>query len=144
MTGCGQQALIARQLVRTFGWAPDPRRRVRAVISELRRADDWSAAGLQSLEAAYARLRTLPLFRPWSRAGAIFLVAWGRPDQALHSLGSGDSSVLRRNSTGPLRQEITAARPPSLASARHSTREAARQQFPATGLPTPRAHAVFR
>jgi broad specificity phosphatase PhoE len=61
MTGSRQQALVvARQLVRTFGSAPDPRRRAQAVMSELRRADDWSAAGLQGLEVADAWLRTLP------------------------------------------------------------------------------------
>lgn len=61
MSGSRQQALVvARQLVRTFGSAPDPRRRAQAVLSELKRADDWSAAGLQGIAAADAWLQTLP------------------------------------------------------------------------------------
>lgn len=61
MSGSRQQALIVtRQLVRTFGSAPDPRRRAQAVMSELRRADDWSASGRQGIEAADAWLHTLP------------------------------------------------------------------------------------
>ena len=62
MTGNRQQALVvARQLVRTFGSAPDARRRAQAVLAELRRADDeWSAAGLRDLAAMEAWLRTVP------------------------------------------------------------------------------------
>jgi hypothetical protein len=61
MTGTRQQALvIARQLVRTFRSAPDPRRRAQAVISELKHANDWSPSSWQSLEATDAWLHTLP------------------------------------------------------------------------------------
>lgn len=61
MIGSRQHALVvARQLVRTFGSAPDPRRRAQAVMSELRRADDWSAAGVQGIKAVDAWLGGLP------------------------------------------------------------------------------------
>ena len=73
MSGSRQQALVvARQLVRTFASAPDARRRAQAVISELKRAEDWPvparnaiaavdgwlAAG-PPMEALEARLRAL-------------------------------------------------------------------------------------
>jgi hypothetical protein len=61
MSGTRRQALIvARQLVRTFGSAPDPRRCARSVVSELRRADDWSAPGAQAILATEAWLAGLP------------------------------------------------------------------------------------
>jgi hypothetical protein len=56
-----EQALTdARKLVRTLGSAPDARARARAVVSELRRADVWSAAELRKVDAVDAWLRTSP------------------------------------------------------------------------------------
>jgi hypothetical protein len=61
MTGSRDQALAdARKLLRGFGAAPDARRRAQAVLSALRQADDWSAAGRRQIEAADAWLRGGP------------------------------------------------------------------------------------
>ncbi|TAJ72151.1 MAG: hypothetical protein EPO51_08520 [Phenylobacterium sp.] len=61
MSGSRQQALVeARKLVRTFGSAPDPRRRAQAVVSELRRAEGWPPAAQHEIAAADAWLKAAP------------------------------------------------------------------------------------
>lgn len=61
MTGRRDHALAdARKLLRGFGAAPDARRRAQAVLSALRQADNWSAAGRRQIETADAWLRTGP------------------------------------------------------------------------------------
>jgi hypothetical protein len=61
MSGSRQQALMAaRKLVRTFGSAPDPRRRAQAVLSELKHAEGWSAGGLREIGAVEAWLQGAP------------------------------------------------------------------------------------
>lgn len=61
MSGSRQQALAeARKLVRTFGSAPDPRRRAQAVLSELKRVDGWTSAGLSDIAAVDAWLQSAP------------------------------------------------------------------------------------
>jgi hypothetical protein len=58
MSGTCEQALAdARRLVRTFGSAPEPRRRAQAVLSELTRAEGWSAHQRAAIEG----------FRDWFR-----------------------------------------------------------------------------
>lgn len=61
MSGSRQQALIdARKLLRTFGSAPDPRRRAREILSELRRAEGWAIAARREIDATEAWLATSP------------------------------------------------------------------------------------
>ncbi|WP_421937285.1 hypothetical protein [Phenylobacterium sp.] len=61
MSGSCQQALAdARKLVRTFGSAPDGRRRAQAVLSELKHAEGWSAPALREIGAVEAWLRETP------------------------------------------------------------------------------------
>jgi hypothetical protein len=61
MSGNRQQTLVvARQLLRTFGSAPDPRRRAQAVMSELKLAEDWPTAGRRALDAADFWVRNHP------------------------------------------------------------------------------------
>lgn len=61
MTGSRDQALAdARKLLRGFGAAPDARRRAPAVLSALRQADDWNAAGRGQIKAADTWLRGSP------------------------------------------------------------------------------------
>jgi len=61
MSGDRQQALVeARKLVRTFGSAPEPRRRAQAVLSELKRAQGWSAAAQREISAVDAWLQGAP------------------------------------------------------------------------------------
>jgi hypothetical protein len=50
----------ARKLVRTFGSAPDPRRRAQAVLSELKHAEGWSAAAQHEISAVDRWLRGAP------------------------------------------------------------------------------------
>jgi hypothetical protein len=58
MTGPRLEALAeARKLVRTFGSAPDARRRAQAIMSELKRADGWTAAARQEIDATDAWIR---------------------------------------------------------------------------------------
>lgn len=68
MSGSRQQSfVVARQLVRTFGSAPDPRRRAQTVLSELKRADDWSAEAQRGILAAEVWLQgtpAIPLIEP--------------------------------------------------------------------------------
>ncbi|WP_421937306.1 hypothetical protein [Phenylobacterium sp.] len=54
---CEQALANARRLVRTFGSAPEPRRRAQAVLSQLTRAEGWSAHQRASIEG----------FRDWLR-----------------------------------------------------------------------------
>ena len=50
MTEDFRQALVdARKLVRTFGSAPDPRRRAQEVVSKLKRANGWPPAALKEI-----------------------------------------------------------------------------------------------
>ncbi len=61
MSGSRQQALVAaRKLVRTFASAPDAKRRAQTVLSELKRAEGWSAADQREIDAADAWLRGGP------------------------------------------------------------------------------------
>ena len=50
----------ARKLVRTFGSAPDPRRRAQEVLSELKRDANWSVAAQHEIAALESWLRSVP------------------------------------------------------------------------------------
>jgi len=61
MSGDCEQALVeARKLVRTFASAPEARRRAQAVLSELKRADGWSAAAQREIAAVDSWLQGGP------------------------------------------------------------------------------------
>lgn len=61
MSGDREQALVeARRLVRTFGSAPDARRRAQAVVSELKRADGWSPSAKREIAAVDSWLQSAP------------------------------------------------------------------------------------
>lgn len=62
MSGSRQQALTeARKLVRTFGSAPDARRRAQAVLSELKHAEGWSSLQLEKIAEVDIWLQGAPL-----------------------------------------------------------------------------------
>jgi hypothetical protein len=76
MSGSRQQALVdARKLVRTFGSAPEPRRRAQEVLSILKREDGWPPAARAEIDATEAWLRTSP---PVSVLEARFRVLLGK------------------------------------------------------------------
>lgn len=61
MSSSRQQALAeARKLVRTFGSAPDPKRRAQAVLSELRHAEAWPPQAGREIADVDAWLQTAP------------------------------------------------------------------------------------
>ncbi|MDZ4373349.1 MAG: hypothetical protein U1C74_18255 [Phenylobacterium sp.] len=61
MSASRQQALAeARKLVRTFGSAPDPRRRAQAILSELKHAGTWTPQAGQEIAQVDAWLQTAP------------------------------------------------------------------------------------
>jgi hypothetical protein len=61
MSGSRQEALAeARRLLRTFGSAPDARRRAQAVLSELKHADGWSSSQQEKIAAADSWLQGAP------------------------------------------------------------------------------------
>ena len=61
MTNSPDQALLdARKLVRSFRSAPDPRHRAQEIVSELRRADGWSAKAQDEIATTEAWLTALP------------------------------------------------------------------------------------
>lgn len=76
MTGSRDQALAdARKLLRGFGAAPDARRRAQAVLSALRQADNWSAAGRRQIGAIDAWLRSSPSTTALEPQLRVFLAA---------------------------------------------------------------------